>query len=391
MSLKDYQIVWRGFISSSTGGGIAGGEYILALDRLGVDVKIDHTLHHFPVEDPNKTKRFKELMNKPYASNKPKILIYHSPPYNIDPDKERSQFDYIMLNTVWETTQIPHSWFPTINSFDAVCVPSQQNIKALQESGVTVPIFLAPHGVDTQIFSPDNEKLPLQIADGTFIFVSVFDFQHRKNPEGLLRAYWEEFKPDENVSLLLKTSWRGNSKRGYLIHNSIMQLKKDLGLGEETAPLCLITNILEGRELCGVYTLGQAFVLPTRGEGVGMPFMEALASGIPVIATGWGGQMDYLDEGNSFLVDYKLESPAGRMNEAISLEYRLLFAEDGQLWAEPEKDSLKKQMRYAYENPSLCSIKGAQGRMDMLKYSWDYSGAALKEAVERLLEKERRG
>jgi glycosyltransferase involved in cell wall biosynthesis len=136
-----------------------------------------------------------------------------------------------------------------------------------------------------------------------------------------------------------------------------------------------------------VYTLGHAFVLPTRGEGVGLPFIEALSSGIPVIATGWGGQMDFINERNSFLVKYKLENPALRMNNAISPDYRTLFAEKGQLWAEPDLNHLKNQMRYACENPVLCRKKGDQGRGDMLNYSWDKGGIALKQAIEKVIGK----
>ncbi|WP_274363191.1 glycosyltransferase [Paenibacillus thermotolerans] len=242
-----------------------------------------------------------------------------------------------------------------------------------------------PHGTDTQFYNPENEKFPLRGSTGKFIFVSVFGFQHRKNPEGLLRAYWEEFKPDEQVMLLMKTHWYGNKNMGHQIRKSISQFREKLGIGRVTAPLVLITNILDSKQLRGVYTLGNAFVLPSRGEGVGLPFIEALSSGIPVIATGWGGQTDFLHEGNSFLVNYELENPGTRMNHSISPDYRIFFSEKDQQWAEPDLEHLKKQMRYAYENPDLCRKKGMQGRRDMLNYTWDRGGIELKQAVEKMM------
>ena len=161
--------------------------------------------------------------------------------------------------------------------------------------------------------------------------------------------------------LLIKTQWCGDENMGHQIRENILQYRKRLGFVGVTAPLMLITNKLDRKKLSGVYTLGHAFVLPTRGEGVGLPFIEALSSGIPVIATGWGGQMDFINERNSFLVNYKLENPALRMNNAISPDYRTLFAEKGQLWAEPDLNHLKNQMRYACENPVLCREKGDRG------------------------------
>jgi len=95
--------------------------------------------------------------------------------------------------------------------------------------------------------------------------------------------------------------------------------------------------------------------------------------------------MDFLNEGNAFLVDYKLENPAKSMRNCISRKFLYLFAEKGQLWAEPNISDLRRQMRFAYENPSLCKQKGKQGREDMLKMSWDQAGVALKAAVEKVI------
>lgn len=384
--MSDYQVVWRGLVSHPGGWGTACREYVLALDKLGVDVKIDSRGTHVPETDLNTKNKLRSLIYEPYSSNKPKLLVYHNHPYNIDLEKERTRFDHVVLNTAWETTKIPGNWFPAINKFDAVFVPSRHNITALKSSGVTVPVFHVPHGADTRTFRPDNHKMPLTGAAGKFVFVSVFDFQHRKNPEGLLKAYWEEFTPEDNVLLVIKTHWSGRRGFAGLVEKTISQYKERLGITDEkTAPLVLITRTIDKKELIGLYTLGNVFVLPTRGEGVGLPFIEALSSGIPVIATGWGGQMDFLEEGNAFLVDYKLENPIVSMKKAISRKFHYLFAERGQIWAEPDVTSLRRQMRFAYENSALCKIKGKQGRKDMLHMSWEVAGQALKEAIEKVI------
>lgn len=380
--MTDYQVIWRGHVSYAGGLGTACREYILALKRLGVDVKIDSYTTNIPESDQKKVKELRNLMNKPYAHGKTKILVYHNHPYNIDVKKERKKFDYVLLNTVWETTKVPNSWFPTINQFNAVFVPSRQNVEALKNSGVYRPIYHVPHGAETKYFNPWNKKLHLKGAKGKFVFISVFDFQHRKNPEGLLRAYWEEFSRNENVMLVVKTYWSGHKNMEGHIREKILKYKQQLRLKHDTAPLILITKTIKKKEMKGLYTLGNAFVLPSRGEGVGLPFIEALSSGTPVIATGWGGQMDFLNSSNSFLVDYKLERPSVSMNKAISREFRYLFNDYGQLWAEPSIQSLRRQMRYAYQNPLLCEQKGKHGREDMLKMSWDRAGMILKKTIE---------
>lgn len=387
--MTDYQVIWRGpVLSSSTGYGNASREYAAALHRQGVDVKVEAHSRGIPAatNDDRQPGLIRELTGKPYAPNKPKLLIYHSSDWNIDIGRERRRFDKIILMTAWETARIPRSKLSVLNRYDAVCVPSSQNVKAMVSSGVTVPVYLAPHGADTSRYHSDNKKFPLYGMEDRFVFVSVFDFLHRKNPELLLRAYWEEFTAADRTALVIKTYSPRHKKSGEWIRRTILEFKKKLGIGGNTAPLVLLTHVLEDEQMKGLYTLGNAFVLPTRGEAVGLPYMEALASGVPVIATCWGGQMDFLHDGNSFLVRCRLQNPAIgiRSREALSPFYRSLFMQGNQLWAEPDLEDLKKQMRRAYENPGLCREKGAQGRVDMMRHTWDSGGAALKHAIEQL-------
>ncbi|MEC0227075.1 glycosyltransferase family 4 protein [Paenibacillus alba] len=373
--MKPYHVVWKGPIHNATGLGRASKAYARALKRQGVTIRIGASNH-----------------GRSPVSGK-KVLIYHYLPSRIHMTKERSVYDPVILNTVWETSKTPKGWLANMNKFDAICVPSQHNKKALRNSGVTVPIFIAPHGVNTKEFHPNNKKLHVPNAAGKFTFVSVFGFQHRKNPEGLLRAYWEEFSSKDNVILVIKTNGYAAYENEKWIRQKISQYKKRLGIGKDTAPVVIIGRRLSESQLKGLYTLGDAFVLPTRGEGVGLPFLESLASGIPIIATGWGGQMDFLTTKNSFLIPYKLKNPSVSMNSqhAISRKFSNLFAQKGQQWAEPDLHSLRKIMRKAYEQPELCKQKGRQGRRDMTHLSWDRAGMRMKQAIEKVILAKKKG
>lgn len=381
--MENYQVVWRGPVLDSTGYGIASREYALSLDRQGVDVKIETYTWGFGSKfiENEKRERLSQLIEKPISLEKKKILILHSPPGNIVwKEEERKIFDHIILNTVWETSRIPSKWLDTIQSFDAVCVPCTNNVVALMDSGISVPIFLVPHGADTVTFTPENKKLIMNETTGKFVFLSVFDFQHRKNPETLLKAYWEEFSLTDEVLLLIKTY--GAPRKHILL--AINKYKKVLGFDEETAPFLIITGVIGEKQLKSLYTLANAFVLPTRGEGVGLPFIESLSSGIPVIATGWGGQMDFLHENNSFIVDYHLCTPSTKSNPLGTVSPDI-YEDDRQQWAEVDLVDLKKQMRNAYENPMLCILKGEQGRKDMIKLTWDQAGISLKNVLQNLI------
>lgn len=367
--MKPYLVVWKGPVHKASGLGHASRAYASALRRQGVNVQIG-------ILNPRKI-----------AARSKKVLIYHYVPNHINFKIGRKIFDPIILNTVWETSRTPKGWLSYMNKFDAILVPSQHNKKALRNSGVKVTIFIVPHGVNTKVLHPKNKKLVLPRAKGKFTFVSVFGFQHRKNPEGLLRAYWEEFSFKDNVILVIKTNGYAAYENEKWIKNKILDYKKRLGIRKDTAPIVVIAHRLHESELKGLYTLGNAFVLPTRGEGVGLPFLESLASGVPVIATGWGGQMDFLTHKNAFLIPYRLQNPSVSMKSphAISRKFSNLFAQKGQQWAEPDLHSLKKLMRKAYESPELCKRKGRQGRRDVLDLSWNRAGALMKRAVETVI------
>lgn len=114
-----------------------------------------------------------------------------------------------------------------------------------------------------------------------------------------------------------------------------------LGLRKRTAPLTVLAHRMDERRLRGIYTLGDAFLLPTRGEGVGLPFLVSMVSGTPVIATGWGGHMDFVRDRNAFKVGYRLRRPAESMNKptAIARRFRYLFNGPGQRWARRTREA----------------------------------------------------
>jgi glycosyltransferase involved in cell wall biosynthesis len=368
--MTTYQVVWKGPVNKASGLGIASREYVRALRQQGV-----------------LTTDGAEWSRTPQISNKHKVLIYHHSPDTLNIREARKHYKTIIINTVWETTRIPNRWRSTINQADAVCVPSFHNKWAMLNSGIRIPIFIVPHGVNTHIYTPQQKKLPSKKMNVRFNFISVFGFQHRKNPEALLRAYWEEFSSTDNVLLIIKTNGYSPSENEHWIRSRIQDYKASLNIRKSTAPIQIIARHLTSNSLRSIYAQGHAFVLPTRGEGVGLPFLESMASGIPVITTGWGGHMDFLTGKNSFLVHYKLRPPVIGMNRrsSISRQFRHLFSGQDQQWAEPDIGSLRKQMRIAYDNPLLCKLKGQQARRDALNLTWSRAGLTLKNAIEKVI------
>jgi glycosyltransferase involved in cell wall biosynthesis len=109
-------------------------------------------------------------------------------------------------------------------------------------------------------------------------------------------------------------------------------------------------------------------VLPHRAEGWGVPHFEALAMGKPVIATGYGGNLEYMQLANSWLLSFFM-TPVGGMN-------RLTY--NGKMhWAEPNLENLQDAMREAYTNKSLTKQKGNAGKIKIEEFNLEKIGTRM--------------
>ncbi len=280
--------------------------------------------------------------------------------------------------TTFETDRIPDGWRERCNAFDEIWVPSHFNLETFARSGVSErKLHVLQEGVDTEHFRPGVERLKIPGSRG-FNFLSVFDWQMRKGYDILLRAYCAEFRPDEDVALLLKVSTL-NQPHAQVIDLLTYFIERALHQKLEQSPhIVILAGMLPHARFPQLYASADAFVLPTRGEGWGRPYMEALACGRPVIATRWGGQMDFLNDENADLVELEGLRSTGA---DIDLE---IFA--GHRWAEPSVDHLRQLMRRAVSDPGSSAIKAAHGLADMReKWGWRKIVPAWVREFDRLL------
>jgi hypothetical protein len=102
-----------------------------------------------------------------------------------------------------------------------------------------------------------------------------------------------------------------------------------------------------------------------------------MASGLPVIVTGYGACMDYCDESNAYLVPASVERIGDRSGSGPSCL--------GHWWAVPSKPDLVRLMRHVRENPGEAAQKAAAGRARILEgYSWETVAKKVRERLEVL-------
>lgn len=269
--------------------------------------------------------------------------------------------------TVFETTKLAPTWAENLNIMDQVWTPSSWGKEAFINSGVKEELIrVVPEGVDRSIFNPYVSPLKYIKERKTFKFLCLGKWEPRKGQDILLHAFKEEFKGDKSVELLLQ------AQNIFLPDFSINVELQNLGFArEELKNVRFLRGFLPFGDLGKLYKSADCFVLPTRGEGWGLPIMEAMSCGLPVIATGCTGQLDFMTSENSYMLKHK------GLVHAKDPRWQQFFA-DSQ-WYEPDIEHLKESMRDVYENPEKAKKVGEKASQDVKKWSWESAASkALK-------------
>ncbi len=370
-------IKWVGPVFDSAGYTDANRNYISALHSLNIDLTVSPMVPFTEKHELNEiTKLILKLSEKKILYE---YVIHHYTPERVHTIIEKDKIN-IGYNT-WETDLLPKHWVERMNdSLDAVFVPSQFNKDVYEKSGIKLPIEVIPHCLDYEQYVHYDKEINFTEKQGVFKFISVFQWTERKNPIALLKAYFSEFTENDNVVLILKT-YRSNSSLAEqkIIKNEIMRLKNDMNL-RYYPPIYFVGEIITKAELMSLYKQSDCFVLPTRAEGFGIPYAEAALQKNTIIATGYGGQTDFLNNDYTSFIKYQMTPVLGM--------YWIPNYNAHMNWAEPNICHLKELMREKYfvkqNYPKIFAEQQIKATEDMKnKLSYDIIGNQLLTAIEK--------
>lgn len=261
---------------------------------------------------------------------------------------------------VWEPTRLPAERTRYLRMADELWTPSEWGRQLLADNGFDEGrVRVVPEGVDTEMFRP-LERDSGGDADRPVRFLTVTRWQPRKGLDDLLTVFLREFRRNEPVHLVVHG---GTAAR----------LQEELRRrGIENDPRITYSGPRDDRGMARLYNECDAFVLPTKAEGWGLPVMEAMACARPVIVTNYSAPVEFVSESTGYLI---------RVAEMIDVRESGQYPSNSQCgqWAQPDLDHLQYLMRHVYEHRREAAEIGRKAREEVCtQWTWDHAaGKAL--------------
>ncbi|MDR3435682.1 glycosyltransferase family 4 protein [Telmatospirillum sp.] len=246
----------------------------------------------------------------------------------------------------WELDQIPESWEEPAAQLDELWAATHFVADALRQR-FDLPVIRMMPGVELPSFAP-CPRPSFGLAEDRFTFLFVFhmtSIMERKNPLGLIRAYRQAFGDDPRTSLVLKTSFGDKHP----------DLLAELRAAAAGSGIVIIDQVFGQDQTLALMQAADCYVSLHRSEGFGLTMAEAMLQGKPVIATGYSGNVDFMDASNSLLVDHRI----------VTLDHDCPPYPAGSRWAEPSVDHAAALMRQVFENQAWARELGARAKADL--------------------------
>jgi glycosyltransferase involved in cell wall biosynthesis len=247
----------------------------------------------------------------------------------------------------WEVDLLPEPMRGAFDLVDEVWCATSYIQEALQKHADT-PVVKHPLAL-TPTVSTALTRADVGLPQDRFLFGFVFDYASvvdRKNPLGLIHAYREAFGPDDGANLVLKT-----------INADVRSAEaaRVRSAADDRDDIVFLDGFLSPLEMRAFFQLLDCYVSLHRAEGLGLTMASAMAAGVPTVATGWSGNLEFMTSENSVLVPFELrevgDGAAPYPREAT--------------WADPDLGAAARAMREIFHDSAVARSLGHRAQRDM--------------------------
>lgn len=288
-----------------------------------------------------------------------RVGVAMSVPY--DPMLSEHQSIVKVAITQFETDHIPRKHVEAVNRCDHLITTSHFQPEVWRRSGLTIPISVLTPGVNTEFFSYTQRPL-----DGTFKVLMVGALTERKNPLGAIRIFHKASQSNPDWRLVIK-SRRARGLDGVMKALGIAELpdkpKSFIAHSTIDPRISLIVGDSTPEQIKWLYHNHDCFLWPSKGEGVGLPPLEAMATGMELVCADNSGMRDYLDKRWSYPIRTAWMEPAGGP-DGFGANYVDQFGEVGSWWV-PDEHHGAKQLERCFNDWREARAKNRPTRGDL--------------------------
>lgn len=351
-----------GYLDTESGMGEAARANIRSLDAAGVPLALNNVPSALRTGETTYRAAFSDANPHPFnlvhlnADNMPTFAAARGPAYFRD--------RYTIGYWFWELAAFRDDWVPLAGYVDEVWAATRFVQQSIQ-SKCKVLVRRLPLAVVLPPLPPHGRAhFGIPAAPAAFLYIfDVSSQTERKNPYGAIRAFRRAALPHDAAVLVLKFSNPEYDRAG------VRRLYEEArGLN-----VVMLDGYLDRPDLCALMNAADCYLSPHRAEGLGLTLLESMRLGKPVIGTAYSGNMDFMTDDNSYLLDYELVT--------LARDYGPYMA--GAEWAAPDIDRAAALIRRVVDHRDEARAKGARARaMVERDYSPEVIGAAMRERLD---------
>ena len=288
----------------------------------------------------------------------------------------------------YETQYWAKEWYKYYDLADFYFPSSNFSAEIFHMNGVPIEkTFVIPHGVDTTIFNSNIPKIKLK-TQKKFKFCSIVAPHYRKNIDLLLNAYCEAFTSKDDVCLVLKTKIFKHSDGNWdptknpagrkAFEIVLGDLFKDLSkkFGKNIPEIEILGGHVDN--VASIYNACDCNVTCTGAEGFYMPGLESQSCGLINIAPRYSGQLDFMNDNNSLLIDTTIR-------KAKPLEQYWAYDPRSTIGQADKRHTIELMHKAKNEHKALLAKFQPEMKRMVEKLSWTNAAQMIIDATEKKL------